>query len=156
MKHLSFKNMLVGLGFLILVGVLIVVLFGLFKTNNAIVIEDKKSTLIDSSLVSVDAEVFADSLKEPKVIIDVRTYEEFSTGHITGAINLDFYAPDFKAKLAELDKNGDYAIYCRSGNRSGQALSFMRSFGFTNVLDLKGGVIAWEKTGHRLCSDLQC
>ena len=72
--------------------------------------------------------------------IDIRTPEEYNSGHIDGAINIDFYANDFAQRLEKLDnKGGAYSIYCRSGSRSGKALSTMNKLGFTNVADLLGG-----------------
>lgn len=69
-------------------------------------------------------------------IIDVRTPEEFATGHVDGAVNIDIHSPDFAAQIQKLDPNGDYSVYCRSGNRSGQAVQFMTQNGFTNVKNL--------------------
>lgn len=67
------------------------------------------------------------------VIIDVRTPGEFATGHLDGAVNIDIQSPDFAAQVMELDKDGEYFIYCRSGNRSGQAISQMDKMGFTDM-----------------------
>lgn len=93
-----------------------------------------------NTIQRLDANAFMALVKDPEVnIIDVRTPDEFSAGHIEGAINIDFYAPDFREQIGVLEKNGKYAIYCRSGNRSGQALSIMKALGFTNVSDLKVG-----------------
>lgn len=69
-------------------------------------------------------------------IIDVRTPEEYAEGHLEGAVNIDIQADDFKEQIAALDPAGNYAVYCRSGNRSGQAVSFMESAGFTSVQNL--------------------
>lgn len=69
-------------------------------------------------------------------IIDVRTPEEYAEGHLEGAVNIDIQAEDFKEQIAALDPAGNYAVYCRSGNRSGQAVSFMESAGFTSVQNL--------------------
>jgi phage shock protein E len=82
-------------------------------------------------------------------LLDVRTPEEFASGHLAGAENLDFNArASFEAQLAALDRNAPYAIYCRSDNRSGQALEMMRGLGFTDVVDLAGGIIAWQAAGR--------
>ena len=67
------------------------------------------------------------------VIIDVRTPEEFATGHLVGAINIDVNSPDFRDQVMALDKNGEYFVYCRSGNRSGQAIGQMTQMGFTDT-----------------------
>jgi rhodanese-related sulfurtransferase len=60
---------------------------------------------------------------------------------------LDFYAPDFADRLAQLDPDVPYLIYCRSGNRSGQTLALMEDLGFTDVADVDGGILAWGDAG---------
>jgi rhodanese-related sulfurtransferase len=83
--------------------------------------------------------------------IDVRTSEEFVVGHIENSFNIDFYAEDFTEQLEVLDHNASYAIYCHSGNRSGQTLAIMREQGFTDVVNLDGGIVAWTSVGQKLC-----
>ncbi len=81
------------------------------------------------------------------VILDVRTLEEFSEGHLEGAAMLDFYRDDFADELAKLDRDVPYLLYCRSGNRSGQTAAIMRELGFTDVADIDGGIGAWNQAG---------
>ena len=88
--------------------------------------------------------------KKGVVVIDVRTAREFQSGHIKNAINMDFYAPDFTNKLKKLDKKARVLIYCRSGNRSGQALQLMQSIGFSNFAELAGGTASWLAGGKTL------
>jgi rhodanese-related sulfurtransferase len=78
------------------------------------------------------------------VLLDVRTAAEIATGKIKGAVEMDFFAADFNQKLLSLDKDKTYYIYCRSGNRSGQACAMMSENGFKNLNNLAGGMIAWE------------
>lgn len=78
-------------------------------------------------------------------LIDVRTPEEFADGHLKGATNIDFNGPDFAEKISELDKDGEYTLYCRSGRRSGLALEAMKAAGFTKVTNA-GGVEQASKT----------
>ena len=80
-------------------------------------------------------------------VIDVRTPEEFDEGHIEGATLIDFYEPDFADRIAELDRDREYVVYCRSGNRSGQATALMADQGFAAVNDVDGGIVAWEAEG---------
>lgn len=82
------------------------------------------------------------------ILLDVRTPDEFATGHLQGARNIDFRAADFDDQLAKLDRNATYAVYCHSGNRSGQALQKMTSAGFTHAADLAGGITAWSQAGQ--------
>jgi phage shock protein E len=69
-------------------------------------------------------------------IIDVRTPTEFADGRVEGAVNLDVQSADFESSLASLDKNAEYIVYCRSGNRSAIAVQIMAEAGITNVVDL--------------------
>jgi rhodanese-related sulfurtransferase len=74
-------------------------------------------------------------------VIDVRTPAETSAGHLDGALLYDVQDPSFMASLETLDKEADYYIYCRSGNRSGQAIQIMKQAGFTGQL-ANGGSLA--------------
>lgn len=79
------------------------------------------------------------------IILDVRTEQEFESGYIKGALNLDIRGgADFIASVEELDKSKTYFVYCRSGARSGQACQLMGQMGFEHVYNLEGGVLAWE------------
>lgn len=81
------------------------------------------------------------------VVLDVRTPEEFGSERITGATNIDYYAPDFAARLDELDKERPYFVYCRTGNRSAMTIDIMRDLGFTHVYELEGGIASWAQAG---------
>jgi rhodanese-related sulfurtransferase len=81
------------------------------------------------------------------VILDVRTPEEFADGYIEDAILIDYYSDTFRDELNNLDKNKEYLIYCRSGNRSGRTLPIMEELGFQEVHDISGGIIAWTAEG---------
>ena len=79
------------------------------------------------------------------VILDVRTSDEVSEGIIPGAEHLDiFLGQGFLDGLENLDKSKNYYVYCRSGNRSGQACAIMNSVGFENAFNLEGGFMSWE------------
>ena len=79
------------------------------------------------------------------VILDVRTAEEFESGYIKGALNMDIReGSDFVASIETLDKSKSYFVYCRSGARSWQACQLMSQLGFSAVYNLDGGVLAWE------------
>lgn len=75
------------------------------------------------------------SVGENTIIVDVRTPAEYNEGHLEGAVNIDVQAPDFLIILGQLPTDGDYIVYCRSGNRSAQAVEIMTTKGFTNVTD---------------------
>ena len=78
-------------------------------------------------------------------ILDVRTPEEVEEGYIPGATNIDIYlGQEFLNELEKLDKTKNYYVYCRSGNRSGQACAIMNSIGIENAYNLEGGFMNWE------------
>jgi len=82
---------------------------------------------------------------ENAIILDVRTQEEIEEGYIPKATNIDFYlGADFLKEIEKLDKSKNYYVYCRSGNRSGQACAIMNSVGFENAYNLEGGFMNWE------------
>ncbi|GIV39411.1 MAG: hypothetical protein KatS3mg033_1211 [Thermonema sp.] len=93
----------------------------------------------------LDAQAFAQQLKkEPGVVLDVRTPEEYSEGHLPNAQLLNFYDDDFRSKLQQLDKDKTYYVYCRSGGRSSRAVALMKELGFKKVYNLKGGIMQWQ------------
>ena len=74
-------------------------------------------------------------------VIDVRTVEEWNSGHLDGAVLIGIADANFRDQLSALDMSEDYYIYCRSGNRAGQAIDIMRDMGFTGEL-VNGGAVA--------------
>jgi rhodanese-related sulfurtransferase len=86
---------------------------------------------------------------ENRVVLDVRRPEEFTSGHLTEAQNINYFDKDFKDRIAALDKTKVYFIYCRSGGRSGRTLKVMLQNGL-DAYDLGGGVLAWTKEGMPL------
>ncbi len=78
------------------------------------------------------------------VILDVRTDEEVENGIIPNAKHIDIYlGQEFIDEIEKLDKNKNYYVYCRSGNRSGQACAIMNQLGFENTYNLMGGFSQW-------------
>lgn len=77
-------------------------------------------------------------------IVDVRTPEEFSKGHLQNAKNFDWNGSDFDKQIATLDKSNAIFVYCLSGGRSSAAASQMRSEGFKKVYELEGGIMKWR------------
>ncbi len=92
----------------------------------------------------VGAERFAEAVAaDGVVVIDVRTPAEFAEGHLPGAVNIDVQGGDFDAQVAQLDPEGDYAVYCRSGNRSRAAIDQMATGGVERTVGLEGGIGSW-------------
>lgn len=79
------------------------------------------------------------------VILDVRTVDEYSNGHIPSAKNIDvLQSSAFKQQIESLPKNKTYLVYCRSGKRSATALNIMKESGFINVKHLEHGFSGWN------------
>lgn len=79
-----------------------------------------------------------------KVLLDVRTPAEFQSGNLSKSVNIDVMSSDFILKAEKLDKSKTYFVYCRSGNRSGQAVSVLNKLGL-KAFNLVGGIGAWPK-----------
>jgi rhodanese-related sulfurtransferase len=101
-----------------------------------------------SSTNNLSVTEFSSKTAESGVVtLDVRTPGEFNEGHVEGAQLIDFQSGNFENEIATLDKSKTYAVYCRSGSRSGQAVKVMSDAGFTSVYNLDGGVIDWTIAG---------
>ncbi len=75
-------------------------------------------------------------------LLDVRTAGEFASGSIKGAKNLDVTTGQLQSALKTMDKDKEYFVFCRSGNRSGTACDLMTAQGF-KAYNLSGGIGAW-------------
>lgn len=111
-----------------------------------ILLNNCKSGNTQNNDVVLSAKAFADKIKAlPNApIVDVRTPDEFSKGHIFNAQNIDWNGNDFSKEIAALDKLKPVFVYCLSGGRSSSAASQMRSEGFTQVYELDGGMMQWR------------
>ena len=93
---------------------------------------------------SVDARQFAEVIADKDVqLVDARTPEEFSEGHIPGAVNIDVKSDNFDAQIAQLDSSRPVAVYCRSGRRSKLAAERMVNAGL-QVTELAEGILSWK------------
>ena len=81
---------------------------------------------------------------EDHLLIDVRTPQEFASGHIQGAINIP--VEEIGQRLSEVPQDKPIVLYCRSGNRSNQASGILVNAGYTGIYDL-GGIIDWQAQG---------
>lgn len=108
----------------------------------------------DSAAQKVSPKEFSEVIADPTIVIlDVRTPQEFAEGHLANAINIDFQSGNFEQEIASLDKTKTYAVYCRSGNRSGQAVKVMAKAGFTSMYDMDGGIIDWQAAGGQIVTN---
>ncbi len=81
------------------------------------------------------------------LLLDVRTSEEFASGHIHGAVNIP--VEELQNRLSEVSQSEAVVVYCRSGNRSTQAARILTQAGYTTLFDL-GGVNDWTAQGFTL------
>jgi rhodanese-related sulfurtransferase len=82
------------------------------------------------------------------ILLDVRTPEEFTASHLKNAIQIDYYAADFKTEIDKLDRSKAYLVYCRTGHRSGIARDMMKEMGFTRLYNMAGGITEWFAQGY--------
>jgi rhodanese-related sulfurtransferase len=96
----------------------------------------------------LDAKAYQSKLLNLKgTILDVRTADEFESGHLKNAINMDWNSKSFKKQAKELPKFMPLFVYCGSGYRSGEAAKFFEEEGFKTIINLEGGLEAWEQAG---------
>jgi rhodanese-related sulfurtransferase len=106
--------------------------------------QETSSETINEGERIIDKTAFAEGIKKRgTVLIDVRQPQEFEQGHIEGATNINFFDPEFKYKLLELDRDKTYYLYCKNETRSYRSMKFMEDNDFRNVYMLKGGYEAW-------------
>lgn len=95
--------------------------------------------------ISVGEAEFAKAIEVEGVqIVDARTANEYASGHIVGAINIDVNGTEFDAEVVKLDKSRPVAVYCRSGRRSKIAAERISALGFRQITELDGGILSWS------------
>ena len=81
-------------------------------------------------------------------LFDVRTLEEFQSGHISRANNIDFFSEDFIKKIKEFDTSLNLILYCRTDNRSSKSAKILSDTDYKNIFVLKGGIEEWISQGN--------
>jgi phage shock protein E len=79
-------------------------------------------------------------------VLDVRSPEEFREGHVPGAVNVPY--DQIAARIAEVPKDKDVVLYCRSGRRAGIAADVLAASGYTRLSHLEGDMQAWIAQGR--------
>ena len=104
---------------------------------------------------TVSPEAAAEKLAEDPapILLDIRTPEEVAEVRIPGAVNIDFYETTFADQIAQLDRDASYVVYCRSGNRSGQAMELFEELEFVDVANVDGGIVSWYEAGLPVTSE---
>jgi rhodanese-related sulfurtransferase len=124
---------------------LILLVFGVFAFAGC---KEKES----AGNTALDTDKFAEMISAPseKVILDVRTPEEFNEGHIQNAMLINFHDEDFKQQVNKLDKQVPVYIYCASGVRSDKAATILKQEGFKEVYVLEKGLKGWGEANPKL------
>jgi len=104
----------------------------------------------DISSQRVSAEDFYTKLVDDNssIIIDVRTPEEFTKGHLRNALNINWFDENFESQVEILSRERPVFIYCLSGGRSAKALDKISGMGFKNSYELDGGILEWRKNNY--------
>lgn len=122
--------------------VALVVLLGLFSF-----VKGQRTKSNHPAIKSINVGQLKEKISKEKSIqfVDVRTDREYRSGYIKPAVNIDFMAKDFIDKFNSYNKEEPLYLYCRSGNRSGKAAVVLAKKGFTEIYDLQGGILLWNK-----------
>ena len=84
------------------------------------------------------------------ILVDVRTLEEYDSGHIQDAIHIDFYSESFQKEILSLDKSSSIILYCRTQNRSTKTANYLKENGYKEITVIAGGITSWVKNGNDL------
>lgn len=102
---------------------------------------------LQAQIKNISAQEAAALLKQKKeiVVLDVRTQGEYAEGHLPNSKNMDvLQEAQFMEKIRQLDPKKTYLIYCRTGRRSLTAAEILAKNGFTHLLNMEGGIVAWK------------
>ncbi len=102
----------------------------------------------DSGIKNISVQEMQELLKKDNVqLIDVRTPEEYHSGFIANAENIDYFSSSFDEEIKKLDKEKPVILYCKSGNRSYKSSEKLLKFGFHEIYNLDEGIIKWQQEG---------
>jgi rhodanese-related sulfurtransferase len=116
-------------------------LFLVFSSCNNI----KSNAIADQFVEAVELQALRE--REALLLLDVRTPEEFAEGHISGAVNIDYYNSKFDEHINSLDTSTPVLVYCHSGKRSHNTAQKLKKIGFHTIYELKGGIVEWISKG---------
>ncbi|HEY0744220.1 MAG TPA: rhodanese-like domain-containing protein [Chryseosolibacter sp.] len=110
----------------------------------------EKKEQSDTGVLS--AEAFDDAILSTsnEIILDVRTPEEFSEGHIPNAMLINLRDEDFKTQIRKIDKQLPIYVYCASGVRSDKAATILKDEGFKQVYVLENGLNDWRASNKEI------
>lgn len=87
---------------------------------------------------------------EKFLFIDCREQEEWDDSHIEGATLIPLSSFQEKYEDVLTDKNATIVVQCRSGKRSMNACMFLLSKGYTDLINVEGGILAWAAAGYKV------
>ena len=102
--------------------------------------------------VKLDPSAFDTKLQEVgyEQLIDVRTPQEYKTGHLANSRMIDFKGKGFREKITQLDPKQPVMVYCAAGGRSTAAAALLEELGYPEVYELNGGINRWKEAGKAL------
>ena len=107
--------------------------------------------IFESTEISVVSDVqFIEIQDSDYILVDVRTAEEYESGHIQDAVNFDFYSESFQNDILTLDKSSSIILYCRTQNRSTKTANYLKENGYKEITVIAGGITSWVKNGNDL------
>lgn len=138
------KNLFLSLSIIILMGC-----SQKIKPNENVV---NTQVMVTNSVQKITVEAFNDLLSSEQnlQLLDVRTPEEFSQGHIKGAENQNLHDENFINNVQHLDKSKSVYVYCRVGGRSAKAAEILKNNGFEKIYDISGGIVKWTENGYNV------
>ena len=97
--------------------------------------------------IEVNSKQVSNMLQKDKnwIVLDVRTSDEFNSGHLKGAINIDVHKPDAFSKIDKLNHNAHYIVHCRTSKRSEIVVRHMVQSGFKTVYQMMDGFTGWTE-----------
>ncbi|MEN8167199.1 MAG: rhodanese-like domain-containing protein [Pseudomonadota bacterium] len=85
---------------------------------------------------------------EDFILLDIRSAGELARGMLPDAEHLPMHL--IPVRINDLPKDKDVVLYCHSGARSYHACAYLAQQGFTNAINLQGGILGWARSGHQL------
>mgnify|MGYP001319318247 FL=1 len=120
-----------------------VVFFSLLLINSCQIFESTEINLISDTQ-------FIEIQDTEHILVDVRTIEEYESGHIQDAVNFDFYSESFQKEILSIEKSSSIILYCRTQNRSIKTANYLKENGYKEITVIEGGITSWVKNGNDL------
>jgi rhodanese-related sulfurtransferase len=141
---MKFKNRIAAI---IIITILILSFFFIIKQENKIVLK---------TISANDAKKLIDgNSKNELTILDVRTFDEYCGGHISGAANTPVETLENSPIFSTMDKDHLILVYSQNGQRGSQAGQIFVNNGFKKVYNLDGGVVSWANENFSISEPIE-